>query len=80
MKIQSKKLSVLAYSNGFTLWHYKTSVQEYDAKAFFEDGFFEPVIDILKPGDLIIFSCEDGRGEQHFVNKDLKLNKNETKD
>lgn len=51
--IISKNLSVLAYMNGFTLWHYKTE----DTKETVESAdYLNEVIDILNVGDLIIAS------------------------
>ncbi len=53
MSMNSKNLSVLAYANGFTLWHYKTS----DAKtAVSASGYFNDVANIFNVGDLIVAS------------------------
>ncbi len=53
MSMDSKNLSVLAYSNGFTLWHYKTS----DAKTVVEaKGYFNKVSNIFNSGDVIFAS------------------------
>ena len=44
MSMNSKNLSVLAYANGFTLWHYKTE----DAKTTVAtDGYFNDVANIF---------------------------------
>ena len=51
MKWKSKNLSVLAYANGFTLWHYKTA----DAKTTVAgEGYFNGVANIFSVGDLIM--------------------------
>ena len=53
-----RNLSVLAYANGFTLWHYKagkTPLAEVAA-----DGFFSDASDMAKAGDFIIVSAPDG--------------------
>lgn len=51
----SKDLSVLAYANGFTLWHYATT----DAAASVDSaGYFNPAADMLRSGDIIIANLE----------------------
>ena len=53
MSMNSKNLSVLAYANGFTLWHYKTA----DAKTVVSaSGYFNDVANIFNVGDLIVAS------------------------
>lgn len=53
MAMDSKNLSVLAYSNGFTLWHYKSiDTKETVAAA----NYFDKVANIFNPGDLIVAS------------------------
>jgi len=51
-------LSVLAYANGFTLWHYRAG------KATTRDvataGFFNQAGDILTAGDMIMVNTSDG--------------------
>lgn len=53
MSMNSKNLSVLAYANGFTLWHYKT---EDEKTTVATDGYFNDVANIFNVGDLIIAS------------------------
>jgi ketopantoate hydroxymethyltransferase len=53
-----RNLSVLAYANGFTLWHYKAGKERLEAVTaanFFADG-----ADMLAVGDLIMVSAADG--------------------
>ena len=53
-----RNLSVLAYAQGFTLWHYRAA----------EDGiadvtapeFFEEAGDMLAGGDMLLASADDG--------------------
>ena len=60
MSMNSKNLSVLAYANGFTLWHYRTE----DTKAtVLGAGYFDVVQNIFNVGDLIITST-DVEGER----------------
>ncbi|MBI1243607.1 MAG: hypothetical protein GC202_01250 [Alphaproteobacteria bacterium] len=51
MAFELKNLSVLAYANGFTLWHYTTP----DAAANVDDaGYFNSAADMLRAGDMIL--------------------------
>ena len=52
MAFKSRELSVLAYANGFTLWHYRTE----DALEAVVDaaGYFDSACDMLRGGDQII--------------------------
>ena len=55
MAYQSRDLSVLAYANGFTLWHYATS----DAADVVDaQGYFNPAADMLRAGDIIIANVD----------------------
>ncbi|MDR3533992.1 MAG: hypothetical protein P4L90_25930 [Rhodopila sp.] len=58
MAFTIRNLSVLAYANGFTLWHYKSSkdaLQEISAPDYFADAG-----DMLTPGDLMMTTGTDG--------------------
>ncbi|MDR0803716.1 MAG: hypothetical protein LBO08_01325 [Rickettsiales bacterium] len=48
---QNKNLSVIAYANGFTLWHY-SSHDKMDALCC--DGFFNTMKSLMNGGDIII--------------------------
>ena len=51
MAYNPKNLSVLAYANGFTLWHYGTT----DTAAVVDTaGYFNSAADMLRVGDMII--------------------------
>ncbi len=57
MAFSLRSLSVLAYTNGFTLWHYKgnsDTLREITAKGFFADA-----ADLLAPGDMVLISASD---------------------
>lgn len=57
MAFMNKNLSVIAYANGFTLWHYKTE----DAITEVEDpSYFTRVWMLMNTGDIIIINCADG--------------------
>ncbi|WP_142849972.1 hypothetical protein [Telmatospirillum sp. J64-1] len=51
MAYKSRDLSVLAYANGFTLWHYTTTDS---ADAVDASGYFNEAADMLRAGDLIM--------------------------
>ena len=55
MSMNSKNLSVLAYSNGFTLWHYKT---EDEKSVVATSGYFNDVANIFNVGDMIVASMD----------------------
>lgn len=53
-----RRLSVLAYANGFTLWHYRAgSEPAADSSA---EGFFDEAADMLAGGDMIMVSGSNG--------------------
>jgi hypothetical protein len=55
MAYNAANLSVLAYANGFTLWHYTTTDQSADAEAA---GYFNNAADLLRVGDLIFTNVD----------------------
>lgn len=57
MAFDAKALSVLAYANGFTLWHYTTE----DAKADIDTaGYFDAAEEMLRTGDMILANSSTG--------------------
>jgi hypothetical protein len=55
MAFAAKGLSVLAYANGFTLWHYATT----DAAAVVDTtGYFNPAADMLRVGDMMFANLD----------------------
>ena len=63
MAFDSAELSVLAYANGFTLWHYRTADPAADLlPATPGEGYFAAANELLRPGDQIIANLpQDGR-------------------
>jgi hypothetical protein len=55
-----RNLSVLAYANGFTLWHYKAAADAHEAAG--ASGFFNRAGDMLAAGDIIMVSSPRGGG------------------
>jgi hypothetical protein len=55
MAFDSAELSVLAYANGFTLWHYRTMDADVDLLcADAGNGYFAAANELLRPGDQVI--------------------------
>ena len=58
MSFALRNLCVLAYANGFTLWHYKAGPDPLDDVS--GQGFFADAADMLAAGDMIMISARDG--------------------
>lgn len=56
-------LSVLAYANGFTLWHYSAGAE---GSAVAGDGFFDGARNLVSAGDIVMVSGDAG-GSVVFV-------------
>ena len=52
---KSSNLSVLAYANNFTLWHYTTIDLETEVEAA---NYFDSAVDMLRVNDLIITNID----------------------
>ena len=77
MAFMNKNFSVIAYANGFTLWHYKTN----DTIAEVQDpAYFARVAVLMNAGDIIIINCGDGahfRQVKTITGETVKLGKME---
>ncbi len=58
MAFAIRDLSVLAYANGFTLWHYKPGNDSLADVA--GDNFFDDASDMMAAGDIIMVSGAKG--------------------
>jgi hypothetical protein len=58
MAFALNNLSVLAYANGFTLWHYKAQPDEPAVVA--APGYFHAAGDMLTAGDIVMVSAPTG--------------------
>jgi len=58
MAFSVRNLSVLAYANGFTLWHYKALPE--DQAGVGQPGYFNEAGDMLAGGDMMMVSARDG--------------------
>jgi hypothetical protein len=57
MAFLSKNLSVLAYANGFTLWHYASADAASDVDTA---GYFNAAAGMLRAGDMILANLDTG--------------------
>lgn len=57
MAYDQKNLSVLAYANGFTLWHYTTTDTSTAVKAA---AYFDAAYDMLRKGDMVLANTNTG--------------------
>jgi hypothetical protein len=65
MAYSSENLSVLAYSNSFTLWHYKS--EDLDT-AIVTDSYFDDATDMLRVGDMVLVNADtDGTPKNGVV-------------
>ena len=70
MAFAIRNLSVLAYAQGFTLWHYRANVPTLGAAltqpATLDEvrapGFFDPAADMLATGDMLLVSTPEAGG------------------
>jgi hypothetical protein len=63
-KFAIRNLSVLAYAQGFTLWHYRAGKEPLNRVA--ERGYFNDAADMFNSGDMVLVSGADG-GRVLFV-------------
>ncbi len=64
MDFAIRNLSVLAYAQGFTLWHYRAGTAQLGRVA--EKGFFDDAADMFAAGDMVMVSAAEG-GRVLFV-------------
>ncbi len=58
MAFAIRNLSVLAYANGFTLWHYKSAKDRLDTVS--SGNYLADASDMLTAADLIMVTAADG--------------------
>ena len=58
MALAIRNLSVLAYANGFTLWHYKSAKD--NLQAISSANYLADASDMLTAGDLVMVTATDG--------------------
>ncbi len=58
MAFTLRNLSVLAYANGFTLWHYKAENDNFRTASM--AGYFADAADLLSAGDMVMLTGKEG--------------------
>lgn len=58
LRVSIRSMSVLAYAQGFTLWHYKAGAA--GLADTIGTGFFDTASDMLAVGDMVMISARDG--------------------
>lgn len=58
MSFKNRNLSVIAYANGFTLWHYRANddaIEELE-----HESYFSSIWTLCAVGDIFIINCKGG--------------------
>lgn len=53
-EVNLSDLSVLAYANNFTLWHYRLDDSRDTALS---NGYFDKAADMMRTGDMVFINC-----------------------
>ena len=72
MAFQNKNLSVIAYANGFTMFHYVTK----DTLEDLMNGYFNSVWSIMNKNDMLVINAGDQNCilfVKEIVDKNVKL-------
>jgi hypothetical protein len=64
MDYDPSNLSALAYANGFTLWHYKTTDLDTEVD---DSGYFDEAANMLRVGDFIFANTDTDGSPVHGV-------------
>lgn len=57
MAYDPDNLSVISYANGFTLWHYRTTVDAITAVPTRNGAYLKPAHELIRSGDVIILQA-----------------------
>lgn len=71
MAFQNKNLSVIAYANGFTLWHYAAAET---FATISTAGYFNDVKTLMNNGDIVIINGSDSTGIRTIAVTDATVN------
>lgn len=71
MAFENKNFSVLAYANGFTLWHYATKTDM--LKDLEDQNYFLQVRNLMNTGDIVILNGSNGTAIRKIVLADNKV-------
>lgn len=59
MSFRNRNMSVIAYANGFTLWHYKAEPNETLKDIVDDTKYFTPIHTLINTGDIIIINADE---------------------
>ena len=65
MAYKARNLSVIAYANGFTLWHYRTTEDTF--ATIDTTSYFDKAHEMLRVGDAMYVTDSTGTTAQVFV-------------
>ena len=72
MAFKNKNFSVVAYANGFTLWHYYSN--EETLEEIEQDNYFNIAYTLMNNGDIIIVAGKTGTGIRQVELNENKVN------
>lgn len=72
MAFKHKNFSVIAYANGFTLWHYSSN--EETLEEIEQDNYFGVAYTLINNGDIIIIAGKTGTGIRQIELNENKVN------
>ena len=58
MAFLNRDMSVIAYANGFTFWHYKNNTDSLETIKS-DPKYFSKIYTLMNAGDLIVVNAED---------------------
>lgn len=58
MSFKNRNLSVISFTNGFTLWHYKTTYETIEELE--HESYFGSIWTLCAVGDIFIINCKGG--------------------
>lgn len=59
MAFRNRNMSVIAYANGFTLWHYKAEPDEKLKDIVDDTKYFTPIYTLINTGDIVIINADE---------------------
>jgi hypothetical protein len=72
MAFKHKNFNVIAYANGFTLWHYSSN--EETLEEIEQDNYFGIAYTLMNNGDIIIVAGKTGTGIRQVELNENKVN------
>ena len=64
MTYDARQMSILAYNNGFTMWHYRTDDK---FEEVIREGYFDNARTLVSDGDIVICTVDIGNEFRTFI-------------